>query len=207
MPRLKIMSAFCTGLLTATVCVAQEKAPAKSTTLDNLQAAYNGESNAKARYEAFAVKADEEGYKGVASLFRAAAASEGIHLQGHAEVIKSMGAEPKADIKSPEVKSTRENLEAALKGETYEMETMYPEFVKQADAEKNSKAARSFKGAMAAEKEHAKFYKDALDNLESWKAEQKTFLVCTVCGFTTADLALKQCPVCTAPRNKFLEIK
>ena len=207
MTKLKIMSAFCTGLLAATVCVAQEKTPAKSTTLANLQAAYDGEFNAKARYEAFAVKADEEGYKGVANLFRAAAASEKVHLQGHAEVIKSMGAKPKAHIKGPSVKSTRENLEAALKGETYEMETMYPEFVKQADVEKDSKAARSFKGAMAAEKEHAKFYKEALDNLESWKAEQKTFLVCTVCGFTTANLALKQCPICAAPRNKFLEIK
>jgi len=207
MQRLKIMSIFCTALLAVTICVAQEKAPAKSFTLDNLQAAYNGESDAKACYEAFAVKADEEGYKGVASLFRAAAASEGIQLKSHAEVIKSMGAEPKADIMSPEVKSTRENLEAALKGETHEMETMYPEFVKQADMEKNSKAARSFKGAMAAEKEHAKFYTDALDNLESWKAEQKAFLVCTVCGFTTANPALKRCPVCAAPRNKFLEIK
>jgi rubrerythrin len=121
MPRLKIMSAFYAGLLAATACVAQEIAPAKSITLDNLQAAYNGESNAKGRYEAFAVKADEEGYKGVASLFRAAAASEGVHLQGHAEDIKSMGAEPMAHIKGPEVKSTHENLEAALKGETYEM--------------------------------------------------------------------------------------
>jgi rubrerythrin len=207
MQRLNMMSALCAGLLTATVCVAQEKAQSKSTTLDNLQAAYNGESNAKVRYEAFATKADEEGYKGVASLFRAAAASEGIHLQSHAEAIRSLSAEPMADIKGPEVKSTRENLEAALKGETFEMETMYPEFVKQADAEKNSKAARSFKGAVAAEKEHAKFFKDALGNLESWKAEQKTFLVCTVCGFTSANLALKQCPVCTAPRSKFLEIK
>jgi rubrerythrin len=207
MTRLKIISVICTGLLAATICIAQEKVQAKSTTLDNLQAAYNGESNAKARYEAFAVKADEEGCRGAASLFRAAAASEGIHIQSHAKAIQSMDAVPTADIKSPEVKSTRENLEAALKGETHEMETMYPEFVKQAETEKNSHAARSFKGAMAAEKEHAKFYQDALDNLESWKADQKTFLVCTVCGFTTADQALKQCPVCAAPRNKFLVIQ
>jgi rubrerythrin len=203
----KVISALSIGLLAATISVAQEKAPAKTTTRDNLQAAYNGESNAKAHYEAFAKKADEEGYKGVASLFRAAAASEEVHLRNHAEALKSMGAEPIADIKDLEVKSTRENLETALKGETYEMETMYPGFVKQADAEKNVKAARSFKGAMAAEKEHAKFYKDALDHLESWKAEQKTFLVCTVCGYTTMDLALKQCPVCSVPRDKFLTIQ
>lgn len=180
---------------------------AGSATLDNLQAAYNGESNAKARYEAFAVKADEEGVKGVAALFRAAAKSESIHAVKHAAAIKKLGAEAAATVGKPEVKTTRENLEAALKGEIAEKDTMYPAFIKQAEADGNAGAAMSFKGALAAEAGHAKLFRQALDEFESWKAPGKTFLVCLVCGYTTPDMATKQCPVCAAPRSKFDLIK
>lgn len=180
---------------------------AGKTTLENLQAAFNGESNAKSRYDAFAAKADEEGYKSVAALFRAASKSESIHAAKHADVIKKLGAEPKANIEKAEVKSTKENLEAALKGETYEKETMYPAFIKQAEAEKNAAAALSFKGAMAAEVEHAKLYAQANKELDSWKAAGKVFLVCTVCGYTTTDQNIKQCPICSVPREKFEVVK
>ena len=196
-------AALCMGLV-LTVNAAEQVA---GTTLDNLQAAFNGESNAKARYEAFAAKADAEGYKSVASLYRATSKSEGIHALKHAEMIKKAGAEPKATIEKADVKSTKENLEASIKGETYEKETMYPSFIKQAEADKNSGAARTFKGAMAAEVEHAKLYALALKELDSWKEAGKEFLVCQVCGFTSMDKNLKQCPVCSAPRSKFDVIK
>lgn len=173
------------------------------TTLENLQAAFNGESNANARYEAFAAKANEEGYKSVAALFRAAAKSEGIHARKHSSVIKKMGAEPKSEVAKPDVKSTKENLEAALKGESEEKDNMYPAFIKQAENDKDSGAVRTFKGAMAAEVEHAKFYKQALSELDSWKNPGKEFLVCLECGYTTADAQIKKCPVCAAPRSKF----
>ena len=176
-------------------------------TLENLQAAYNGESNAHARYLKFAAKADLEGYKQVAALFRAAAKSEEIHAANHAKVITKMGAQPKKVIKKIDVKTTKENLETALKGETYERDIMYPEFAKKADADKNINASRSFKGALAAETEHARLYSEALGNLESWKVSNKEFLVCTVCGYTTDNTALTQCPVCSAPREKFVSFK
>ena len=192
----------CAGLLNAA-----EPAAGKST-LDNLQAAFNGESNAKAKYEAFAVKADEEGYKSVAALFRAASMSEGIHAKKHAAVITKLGAEPKANVGKPEVKSTKENLEAALAGETYEKETMYPEFIKLAKGEKNNAAVRTFRGAMLAEVEHAKLYKQALAELDAWKAAGKEFVVCSVCGYTEPqNPALKKCPVCSAPSTKFTAVK
>jgi len=113
----------------ATICAAGLLNAADATgktTLENLQAAFNGESNANAKYTAFAAKAEAEGYKSVATLFRATAMSEGIHAKKHAAVIVKMGAVPKADIAQPDVKSTKENLEAALAGETYEKGTMYP---------------------------------------------------------------------------------
>lgn len=177
------------------------------TTLENLQAAYNGESNAKARYEAFAVQADKDGYLQVATLFRAAAVSEGIHLAKHAKAIKKLSGKANANIQAPLVKSTKENLEAALAGETYEATIMYPAFVAQAEKDGNAKAKMSFLGAMAAEKGHATFYADAANNLEQWKQGGQVFLVCAVCGNTTNDQTIKKCPVCTAPRKEFKEIK
>lgn len=181
-------------------------AEATGTTLDNLQAAFNGESNAKARYEAFALKADTEGYKGVASLFRAAADAEGIHAAKYAKQITKLKATPTANIQTPDVKSTKENLQAAIQGETYEATTMYPAFVKQAKLDKNKQAEKSFKGALAVEADHAKLYQQALDNLDSWK-DAKTFIVCEVCGYTSMNMDLKQCPICSAPRSKFDTIK
>lgn len=188
-------------------CLAGAAAMAAGGTLANLQTAYQGESNAKVRYAAFAVKADAEGYASVAALFRATAHSEGIHATKHAAAIKNMGAEPKAEVAVPEVKSTRENLEVALKGETAERSAMYPEFIKQAAADNNGKAKMSFMGALAAETEHAKLYQQALDDLDGWKAAGKTFLVCEVCGYTALDAGLKKCPVCAAPRAKFTFFK
>src|SRR4051812_43692012 len=82
------------------------------TTLQNMQAAFNGESNAHARYLAFSQQADKEGYADVANLFRAAARAEQIHASNHSEVIKQLGAEPKANIVAPQVELTRENLAA-----------------------------------------------------------------------------------------------
>jgi rubrerythrin len=176
--------------------------PAQSSgkTLGNLMAAFNGESNAHARYLAFADKAEEEGYGEVASLFRAAARAEEIHANNHAAVIRKMGGVPKADVKEPEVKTTAENLQAAIKGESYERDTMYPEFISQARSERNREALRSFNYALSAETEHAKLYTAALNNLESLKGSQaRDYYVCTVCGYTTAKLDFTKCPSCFNP--------
>jgi len=183
-----------------------EEAAAK-TTAENLQIAFNGESNAKARYEAFAAKADEEGYKSVATLFRAAAKSEGIHAVKHEAAIKKSGGKAKATIEKVDVKSTKENLEAALKGEIAEKDTMYPEMIKTAEADKNTPALYSFKGALAAEKMHAQYFEQALKELEAWKVAGKEFIVCLICGYTTMDMKLQKCPVCAAPRSKFDLVK
>ena len=117
--------------LTLALIALPSGAAAPTTTLDNLQAGFNGESNAHSRYLAFAEKAGQEGYGEVASLFRAAAKAEEVHAANHAAVIKKMGGTAQAKIETPVVKSTKENLEAAIKGESYERDTMYPEFLKQ----------------------------------------------------------------------------
>lgn len=192
----------------AAASASENKAPVKAerTTLENLQTAFNGESNAKARYEAFAVKAEAEGYKGAAALFRAAAFAEALHASKHAKVIESMGAVPVAEIKPVKVRTTAKNLRSALAGETSEASAMYPEFIKKAKADKNDQAVMSFMGAMAAEKAHAKLYSLASANLKSWKAVKK-FIVCQTCGYTTDELDIKLCPVCAQPRSQFKEIE
>jgi rubrerythrin len=180
-------------------------AAAPSKTLDNLMAAYNGESNARAKYLEFAKKADQEGFAGAASLFRAAATAEGTHAATHAEVIKKLGGTPKAEIALPPIKTTAENLKVALEGETYERDTMYPAFIAEAKASGNKDALRAFNFAVSAEAEHAKLYGDAGANLEAWRAA-RTFFVCPVCGKTVLAVGFEKCPVCFTPAEKFAKI-
>ncbi|MGE0482084.1 MAG: rubrerythrin family protein [Phycisphaerae bacterium] len=180
--------------------------PAGHSTLENLLAAYEGESNAHARYVEFAKKADQEGFGQVASLFRAAARAEQIHAGTHAEAIKKLRGTPKANIEKPEVKTTRENLEAALKGESYERDTMYPEFLARAKADKNREAIETFNYALTAEREHARLYKEALDNLDAWKSGKREFFVCSVCGLTTTKLDFSKCASCFSPKEKYEKV-
>jgi len=202
-----LLAAAALALLSGAVFAA-EKASKKpvATTLENLQTAYDGESNAKMRYEAFAAQAQTEGYLGAAGLFRAAALSESVHAAKHAKAIEALGGVPKAELLTPVVKTTKENLKTALDGETYESKKMYPAFLKKAEADKDKQAMYSFKGAIAAEKMHAQYYAKALANLKDWKTAKK-FLVCTVCGYTTMDMTIKVCPVCASPREKFTEVE
>ncbi len=173
-----------------------------SATLTNLQTAYNGESNAHVRYLEFAQKADAEGFAGVASLFRAAARAEQIHADNHAAVIRKMGATPQAKIEDAPIRATRENLMAAIEGETYERDVMYPGFLKVAQQENNAAAIRTFTYALEAETEHARLYTDALATLNSKKPKTKYF-VCAVCGYTAETLDAARCPVCNNPKEKF----
>lgn len=183
---------------------AQASAP---TTKDNLLTAFNGESNAHARYLAFATRADEEGYARVAVLFRAAAKAEEVHAQNHAEVLRKLGVDAKPELKAPDVKSTRENVKAAIEGETYERDTMYPQFLDKARKDGDNAAVRTFNLAKAAEAEHAKLYTAALGSLDTTKGRTaEPMYVCTICGFTTAKIDFQKCPVCLNPKDKYVAV-
>jgi rubrerythrin len=182
-------------------------AMAATKTLDNLQAGFNGESNAHAHYLAFAEKADQEGYGEVASLSRAAAKAEEVHAANHAAAIKKLGGTPQAKIETPVVKSTKENLDAEIKGESYERDTMYPEFLKQARAEGNRDAVHTFNFAKTAEGEHLKLYSDALNNLPKLKGSKaKDYYVCIVCGYTAPQLDFSKCPSCFSHKDKYARV-
>ena len=207
MRRFKVCSALA-GLLvlSAALAYARPTPQLANATLQNLQTAFNGESNAHARYLAFAQKADKEGYFQIASLFRAAARAEEIHAENHADEIKALGGAPQAKIETPVVKSTKENLEAAIKGETYERDVMYPEFYKQARAAGIAGAVQTISYASAAEAEHAKLFTTALNNIETMRAKGMTYYVCTICGYTTTNLDFAKCHTCYSPKDKYVAV-
>lgn len=161
-------------------------------TLENLKAAFAGECQAGRRYLAFAKKAAEEGFEQVARLFRAAAAAETVHALNH---LRAMG----------EMKSTAENLQAAIAGESHEYTEMYPAFIEEAQKEENSSAEISFIGACAVEEIHARLFKEALKGLGRNKIVD--YWVCQVCGNTVEGEAPEQCPICGAARESFKKIE
>lgn len=174
----------------------------ESATVQHLQAAYDGESNARVRYRLFAVQADLDGYGDVASLFRAAARAEQIHADNHAKVLHSLGAEPRRTILPVQVHDTATNLQEAIRGEEYERDVMYPEFIAEAKESRQNAAARTFAYALDAEAEHAKLFTVALKLLQAGQGEVQYF-VCPVCGYTTADINLVRCAICKNPRERF----
>jgi rubrerythrin len=186
----------------------------KTATVANLLAAYEGESNAHIKYVVFAAKADAEGWHGAASLFRAAARAEEIHATNHSRVLKQLGVEAKHQIYPAQVKSTLENLKAALAGEQYEIDTMYPGFIAEATESDIPIAKRSFTWAMEAEKTHARLYAESIELVEkeemkdSWAASACDFYVCAACGYTTrTPEEQERCPVCNLAFDKFEVIR
>jgi rubrerythrin len=162
-----------------------------STTEQNLEFAFAGESQANRKYLFFADKADEEGYKRIARLFHAAADAETVHARNHLRVMQG-------------IKSTKENLLTAIGGENHEFTEMYPAFIKQAGTEDEKKAADSFDLANKVEQIHHRLYGDALSRLEKGEAvELKPFYVCQYCGNTVEGEAPEKCPVCSAPKRMF----
>jgi len=158
----------------------------------NLQEAFAGESQANRKYLAFAKKAESEGYKQIAKLFRAAAEAETVHALNH---LRELGG----------IKSTKENLQEAIGGETYEFERMYPQMIKEAEEEGNKRALMSFNFANEVEKIHADLYKKALEAIG--KNPEVDYHVCQVCGNTVEGEPPDKCPICGALKKMFKKIE
>ncbi|MFH1023014.1 MAG: rubrerythrin family protein [Planctomycetota bacterium] len=164
-------------------------------TTENLQAAFAGESQANRKYLAFAKKAEAEGKPMVAKLFRTVADAETLHAHAH---FKVMGG----------VQDTVKNLEAAVAGEAYEFQTMYPAFLKDAEAEKNADAVTNFKFALAVEKVHHDLYRQALAAVKEGRdLEARSIHLCPVCGNLAFGKPPARCPVCGVPMGRWVEVK
>jgi len=161
-------------------------------TEDNLKEAFAGESQANRKYLAFAKKAEEEGFFQVARLFRAAAEAETVHAHNHLKVLKG-------------IKSTEDNLKAAIAGEEEEFKQMYPKFIEEAKEEGEDAALWSFDVANKVEEIHANLYQKALDNLG--ENVEVIYYVCNFCGNTVEKEPQEICSICGAPKTEFTEIK
>ncbi len=163
------------------------------TTTENLAVAFAGESQANRKYLAFARQAEREGLPQIARLFRAAAEAETIHALGH---LANMGG----------VGTTLQNLEAAVKGETYEYTEMYPPMVEQAKKE-GHKAKTLLDFANRAEQVHAGLFAQALEAMRSGKdLSQMDVYLCPVCGDLEFGPPPGKCPICGAPGSRFQKI-
>ena len=164
-------------------------------TIDNLKEAFAGESQANRKYLAFAKKAEADGYPQVAKLFRAAAEAETVHAHAHFRVLGG-------------IKGTEDNLQAAIEGEGFEFQQMYPKFLAEAEKEGNNPAVFSFKHALAVEEIHHGLYADALNAVKSGSdlPEAKIY-ICPICGNTVIDNIPDKCPVCGAAGQQFQEIQ
>ena len=165
------------------------------TTTENLNDAFAGESQANRKYLAFAKKAEADGYPQVARLFRAAAEAETIHAHAH---LRALGG----------IKQTTDNLQAAIEGEGFEFQEMYPKYLAEAETEGSRPAARSFKNALAVEEIHHGLYQKALEAVTAGNdmAEAQIF-VCPVCGNTVIGEIPDKCPVCGVPKARFFEVE
>ena len=163
-----------------------------SKTEKNLSDAFAGESQANRKYLAFAKKAEAEGFKQIAKLFRAAAAAETIHAHNH---LKELGG----------IKTTKENLESAVQGEVYEFRKMYPYMIEDAQAEGNKGALRTLTFGNEVEKVHAALYQKAID--EFGKNSETDYYVCDVCGHTIEGEPPDECPVCKAKKQAFKKVE
>ena len=162
-----------------------------SQTEKNLREAFAGESQANRRYLAFAKKADEEGFKQIAKLFKAAAEAETVHAHNH---LRALGG----------IKATSENVKEAIAGETFEFKKMYPEMISKAKEEGLKQAEVSFNYANEVEKIHAALYEKALADIGKNKAVD--YYVCPVCGNTVEGKAPDKCPICNTPGSKFIRV-
>jgi rubrerythrin len=124
-----------------------------SVTIKNLEAALAGESQAHIKYRYFAKLARAEGFEDVAKHFEHTADQELLHAWGHLELL----------IGKP---TTKECLEKAIEGETYEFTTMYPAFLKEAHLEGVDNFVKEINEQIFESKEHAEQFQSILEKAE-----------------------------------------
>jgi rubrerythrin len=183
-----------TETLALPILCCEEEVPAMSgKTQKNLAYAFAAESKASVRNDAFARKADAEGYAGIARLFRAVSEAESVHARRYLMLMRG------------KIGSTEENLEAAFQSEIKANVDEYPSLIKEATEEGDEAALKAFSHARDVEDRHAELYKKAMNDMLS---ERETiYYVCQVCGYVAEDEAPENCPVCGAVKGKFKKIE
>ena len=165
-----------------------------SKTTENLKTAFAGESQARNKYTYFAKVAKKEGYNYIAKIFEETAMNEMQHAKDEFKLLKELG-------------DTEMNLKAAIEGEHFETEDMYPTFAKEAKEEGNEKAEKLFLEIAKVEKEHEERYKKLLDMVKKdtvYKRDKPIQWKCSKCGFVHEGTSPPdECPSCKHPKDYF----
>lgn len=165
-----------------------------SKTLENLKAAFTGESEARNKYTFFADVARKEGYHYIAKIFEETADNEKYHAM---EEIKLLIGNP----------STVDNLKESVGGENYESEEMYPRFAKEAELEGNQAAAVLFTQIAKIEKHHRNRFIKLMDLVEKqmvYKRNEPIKWKCSICGYVYEGTEPPQrCPYCKHPQEYY----
>lgn len=177
----------------------------------NLETAFEEEMKNYTAYRAYAAGADEEGFHGLASVFRATARAEHIHAGNHARVLRHMGGSTLIDIPQPRVESAIANLKSALVDQKFEVHYLYPTFLITAVSLFDSTAIRSFHWALEADKSHVRLHSDVVARLSGngksgWVYERHDFYVCALCGYAAENPEADNCPGCNYLWEKFEKI-
>ncbi len=160
-------------------------------TNDNLKMAFAGESQAHMRYTIFADKAEEEGFKNIARLFRAIAFAERVHATNHLNTLNG-------------INLTVDNLNVAIEGERFEVNEMYPAYRAVAELQDEKRAVNSMHYALEAEKIHEALYSEAKEASKAGKdLEIGDIYICPVCGHTVVGKAPERCPICGVLGDRF----
>ena len=153
---------------------------------------YEGEAKAALRLKIFAKKADQEDLPQIAKLFRVIAFSEEIHGERALRMLR-------------EIKNTDTNLKESFQSETRIAGVAYDQFVELAEEIGDTPASNIFSNSKDVEDIHAKLYKNAINHLIGER--ETTYYVCQVCGYVSDGVWLNVCPVCSAPKDQFVEFK
>lgn len=177
-------------------------------TIANLKAAIDGESTASAKYAAFAEQAAKDSLFAVEALFKSTSQAEAIHVKNHQSVLAGLGVtDYVGNVEKFDVKSTAENLQTAIDGETYEFTTMYPGFIKDAETEKSKESIVSFNYAQDAEIGHAKIYADVLAKIATPEVLASVYYLCPKCGNVYANTPSEICELCQTSSEQFIEFQ
>ena len=178
------------------------------TVIRNLETAFEEETKTSSAYKAFAMRADEEGFPGLASLFRATALAEQIHAGNHARVLRHMGGTPRIDVPMPRIEGSFDNLRSALVDQKFEVDYLYPAFLTSAVPLFDSTAVRSFHLALEADKSHVQMFGEIMARINGggspgWEYEKHAFFVCGLCGYAAEKHGGENCPGCNYLWEKF----
>jgi rubrerythrin len=153
---------------------------------------YEGEAKALLRLTLFAKRAEQEELPQMAKLFRVIAFSEEIHGGRALQTLR-------------EINDTDSNLKESFQSETRIAGVAYEQFIELAEEIGDIAASTIFSQSRDVEDGHAKLYQKAINHLIGER--ETTYYVCQVCGYVSDGVCPETCPVCSAPRDQFVEFK